>query len=1238
MSDARVARPEILDRLDLDRHAVIEASAGTGKTYALEHLIVELLLGRGLLLEQILVVTFTDKATREMRERVRAKLRAIHDAPSADAPTGEGLQSVSAWMIDELARRRLSDALAGFDRAPISTIHAFCQRVLTESAFDCARLLQQEPIESREAFGQAFREELRVARAPASPLWPVLERALVAHDPQTLENALYRWYAERGEPEPRFDAEVARDALIRLPTRAELAPASMARRILERDLERQPKREVPSRLLALAPTVEKLRAGVPIHALLPELWRWAEIQATTNDNNLAYIRKHLGNAAKRSLALAPLAELIERLARAAGTPVTVLVSELVPRIVMRLAGRKSERGNFDFDDMLTMLREALLAPGGDVLVEELRRRYRVALVDEFQDTDRVQWDIFRTIFVEAPASDPRRLVVIGDPKQAIYGFRNADVHTYHAASREIAQRGGQLVPLTVSYRSTPRLVAAINRILAEGYFTGLNAYPHPVSAGRPELAAVGPSGEHAPPIVLMHLVGRPELRADLVRSALAERIAIEIERLLKGSLQIVSAGGPRALTPADVHVLCRSRLEAEEVGAALSRARIPHAFYKQEGLFQTRAARDLAVILRALEEPRDRGRRLDAWLTPFFAVPLERIADCHDLPSEHPLVASLLSLRALADAEDWPSLLRMLVEGTGLVRRELFGSASERDLTDYLHIAEVLLEEAHRGRRSLSELSRRLSAFIEGRELPVGESGNVHRLESERRAVQLLTMHKSKGLEAEVVFLFGGLSEPIPDGLSPRVYHDEGGRRVAWLGATTPDVQDKLRRESREEAERLLYVAMTRARSRLYLPYLGPPPPDAPLGQDASYDLAPAQESAGSPRSPLRLSFRELGEPEEDDEGEVELKRLDGPYRVLNDRLRQLVAERVTSAPGELFAREVVEVRPRTRASPDARLGLIGWSPPEALLARPIATDDARFDELRRAHGGVDITSYTRMKSAVGGYRAPDELEEREVALSVDVLAEAEDALPGGAAAGVFLHEVLEEIDFALVRGAESAGALLADPTAASLFARAARRNAIAQDKLLVAARLVFDALRAPVTLADGAELAGGLAVLARRVAEMPFLHPIPERDHPRLDQAPPSPDRPAITIERGYVRGVIDLVFEHEGRYHVLDWKSDRLPSYALEPLAKHVERNYAVQAKLYSLGALRALAIHDREAYDRRFGGLVYCFVRGMREGAGVWTSRPAWDDVLAWERALRDEQAPWGYALPPRRGRGR
>ncbi|MBZ0122253.1 MAG: PD-(D/E)XK nuclease family protein, partial [Sandaracinaceae bacterium] len=225
---------------------------------------------------------------------------------------------------------------------------------------------------------------------------------------------------------------------------------------------------------------------------------------------------------------------------------------------------------------------------------------------------------------------------------------------------------------------------------------------------------------------------------------------------------------------------------------------------------------------------------------------------------------------------------------------------------------------------------------------------------------------------------------------------------------------------------------------------------------------------------------------------------------------------------------------------------------PEALPARPIATDDARFDELRRAHGGVvDITSYTRMKSAVGGYRAPDEPEEREVALL---------------------------------------------------------------------------------------ELVGGLAVLARRVAEMPFLHPIPERDHPRLDQAPPSPDRPAITIERGYVRGVIDLVFEHEGRYHVLDWKSDRLPSYALEPLAKHVERNYAVQAKLYSLGALRALAIHDREAYDRRFGGLVYCFVRGMREGAGVWTSRPAWDDVLAWERALRDEQAPWGYALPPRRGRGR
>ena len=1218
----RVARPAILELIDPTRHAVIEASAGTGKTFTLEHLIVELVLVHQVPLEKILVVTFTDKATREMRERVRRKLRSILDAEDDEGPEG-------TWTIDAAGRRRLSDALAVFDRAPISTIHAFCQRVLTESAFDCARLLRQEQVESREAFVSAFRDELRVELREGAALRPVLERALTAFGLPRVEQSLYRWYLEREAPEPRFDRALAEDALRKLPARLELAPSGIAARLLAQGLRHpSPKKEVPALLMQLAPAVEALRRGGSFYQALLSFWDWAQLAAPSNKTALAYLREHLRKAAERAPALASLAESIEQLGRVASSPLHVLVTELLPRIVMRLAGRKREEGHFDFDDMLRMLEEALRADGSDALLGELRRRYEVALVDEFQDTDRVQWEIFRRIFVEGPG--PHRLILIGDPKQAIYGFRNADVHTYHAAVREIEERGGSIVPLKVSFRSRAPLVAAINRILESGFFSGVNRYPHPVTCGRPEADARGADGRPLPAVTLFHFVGRPELRADRVRASLGERIAQEITHLLEPPITILDSHGPRPLTASDIHVLCRSRGDAEEVGAALRAARIQHAFYKQEGLFQTSAARDVFVVLRAIESPDARVRRLDAWLTPFFAVPLERLDECRDLPPEHPLVALLERWRALAEAEQWSSLFRAMLEESGLVRRELFAGASERRLTDYQHIVEVLLEEVHRGRRSLPEILARLGAFIEGRELPAAESGNVHRLESERKAVQILTMHKSKGLEAEVVFLAGGLSERAPDTLAPRVFHDAEGRRVAWIGDPVEQVKERLERESLEESERLLYVAITRARSRLYLPYFGPPPPGAPVHAGASYELTSAPEpEPKDPRSQLDLFFEDPSAPEAplDAGAEYELARLSGPYRGLNERLVALVSGGVLASEPALFDRVEIPVGRRESGAHDPRLGLAAFRVPPELAGGDAAHDRERFERLARAHRGPEITSYSRMKSELGGYQAPepDAREELDAALP------SSEELPGGATIGVFLHAVLEHLPFELARGMEDGAALLADETAAKLLARCALANGVERAHLPLAAELIVRALRAPLVLADGSALPEGLCSVSRRVAELSYLHPIPERSHPTL-AAPP--DHRGAVIERGYVRGIIDLVIEHASRWHVIDYKSDRLPSYAPDAVKAHVERNYLVQARLYTIGSLRALAIHDREAYEARFGGLLYAFLRRMGEGnEGVYTLRPSWETVLEWERALLDD-SPWGYALPARR----
>ncbi len=1227
----RVARPPILDAIDPTKHVVIEASAGTGKTYTLEHLVAELVIVHRVPLEQILVVTFTDKATREMRERVRDTLRRVLDTETSVGP------ETPAWEIDADARGRVADALAVFDRAPISTIHAFCQRVLTENAFDCARLLRQEQVESREVFGDAFREEIRVALVEAEPLRPVLELAISTYSVARIEESLYRWYVERGRPEPAFDRARAREALSAMPTRRDLGPSGMVTRLLAEGLKRNPKKVVPQLLRSLAPLVDAARADEPIFELLLDYWRWAEADAPGPTTTLRYLRKYLGRGG--SPPIASLATRVEALAAAGGTVIGVLVGELLPRIVARLGERKSERGHFDFDDMLRTLREALLAPGGAALIDELRRRYRYALVDEFQDTDRAQWDIFRTLFFDHDG--PWRLVVIGDPKQAIYGFRNADVYTYHGAAERIRGAGGAVVPLTVSYRSTAPFLDALNRILEEGFFTGVNRYDSPVSCGRTELRLLDASGVDAPPISLVHLVGRPRLRAAWVAAALSTHVATEIGAILDGALQVDRGEGPRAIAPSDIHVLCRSRGDAQAVGLALTDAQIPHAFYKQSGLFKTEAARHVWELLRAVEDPGDRVRRLHAWLTPFFAVPLRQLEACRDLPADHPLSSKLREWRSMADAQRWAALFSDMLDGTGLVQRELFAANAERDLTDYQHVLEVMLEESHHGRRSLTQLVERLGAFIAGAELPAGQSGDVQRLESERKAVQILTMHKSKGLEAEVVFVVGGLVEPPDDRLDPRVVHDGDGARLAWLGDPPSAVRERMDRERREEAERLLYVAMTRARSRLYLPYFGPPPPESAPDLDRPsaphdpicYELDTQPTSPPTPGQ-LTLFFDDPGggardSALEESPADYQLGRMTGPYRVLNERLAQLVGEGAAE-PGadgpSLFERVVVPVRPEARVSPEVDLALGAWRSDAAL---EVEAPDPRFARALSERAGFDITSYTRMKrskteafdeglAALGGALEPDVAPPPMPG-----------TLPGGSAVGVFLHEVLERLPFDCVGEVD----LLEDPDLRALFERRALANGIDEAHLAEAARLIREALLAPLALAGGARLEGGLASLARVAKEMPFLLPIPERAHPRLGSPPPAPGDPALSIDRGFIRGVIDLVAEHDGRYHVVDYKSDRLASYAAEEVAAHVELHYLVQARLYTIGALRALRIHDEVDYQARFGGLLYAFLRGMPEGGGVYVARPAWDEVVAWERALLEDE-PWGHPLPRRR----
>jgi exodeoxyribonuclease V beta subunit len=1170
VSVVRYQKPDVLARIPHRGHAVIEASAGTGKTYTLEHLVVDLLLTAGASIGDILVVTFTEKATGELKQRVRKLLEKLLQLRAEDgAPSG--VPDERCWLLDDAARATLGRALLDFDTATISTIHGFCQRVLGDQAFATRRLFAETLVDGSQAFSSAFREVLReeLAREPGSRA--LLAGWLSAGSVESLEELLYRCARERGRLFPPYEPERIDAALAGFPLelRAELeagCPNGNERRWFRGRWERV--EEAVRAALAAENPGTRLLAVYPL------------VKRERNDTPLG--RLQLSAQAIGGPAAARLLEATAALKDAIVSPSAAVVATFLPPVIERVEKRKREAGLLDFDDMLGLLEGALRGPGGDELVRILRGRYRFALVDEFQDTDELQWAIFRRVFFEGPDSS---LFVIGDPKQAIYGFRGADVHAYLAARRELTGAGGALVQIDRNFRSTPAVIEAYNRILdqrAEGpFFTGDIRYDHPVACGNPGRRLVGPDGEPVAPVVLFEL--RPS-RSGASRGALlpplAARIAREIRAIVDPARGLRfdegEGDGPEPVKPKDIFVLTRTADEGREIGAALREAGIPHAFFKQDGLFQTDEARHLLDVLAALAAPKDRSARIRAWLTPLFGLELRDLPHTRDLGAEHPLVATLDSWRALAEARQFAELFGQILDGSGLVRRTLL-AGNERALTNYGHLAELLLEEVARRQPTIGELCSTFRSWVEDRALPTGESGNVQRLESERDAVQIMTLHKSKGLEAKVVFLAGGFRSPNSSDL--HVFHDGEGR-AAWIGNPPPEVAAIERQESAEEDQRLLYVGLTRAKGRLYLPYV--PHTDGEGG-----------EGAGA--------------------------KLNGCYRAVNDRLEALVTGGDLSGDtGLLFHREVVGDAEAPEDDEASRLSaLAGFVVRPELLAD---RDDRDFDQLRSERKGLEITSYSRL--AGKSHRPVRDDDTADLDRDEEASVEPEEGdLPKGAATGNFLHELLELVPLESGRQAPDPAVWAALPVIDRLLRQCARRHQMAERHLPRAAELVHGAITSP--------MGPGLPALceARQVRrELEFLFPIPEEGHPLLSRPdlPPGP----VVIHRGFVKGFIDVVFEHDGRVYFADWKSDILRSYDADAVAARVQGSYLLQSQLYSLAIAKFLGLRSQADLEAKFGGFLYVFLRGPK--AGRFFLRPSFADIAAWEAGfLSGGRGPGGEA---------
>jgi exodeoxyribonuclease V beta subunit len=767
------------------------------------------------------------------------------------------------------------------------------------------------------------------------------------------------------------------------------------------------------------------------------------------------------------------------------------------------------------------------------------------------------------------------------------------VHAYLGARDEVIAGGGSRVPLEQNFRATLALVRAHNQIFDqaadEPIFTGAIEYTA-VECGRPDRALTDGEGRAVAPVSVLRFA-----RGELSAEALGPWIAAEVRTVTDPARPWRFDG--RALDASDVFVLTRNGREGRAVGAALRAAGVPHSFYKEEGLFQSDEAKDVRALLSAIDDPSDRASRLAAWLTPFFGLPLSEIERARDLPASHPLVARLHTWKALADGRAFGRLFESIVRHTGVLRREIFFADGERELTNYLHILEFLLERARDGHPTLSELVHGLTGLIDKTRAPLDVvDGNAQRIESERRAVQIMTIHKAKGLEAPIVFVAGGFTpSPIDE---VRVYHHQG-RRLAWVGALSPDVESLVKDEESEEDQRLMYVALTRAMGRLVLPCLVEAEPTANGKRDAG-----------------------------------DAKPMRGPYDRVNRRVveRLQASERGDASAGELFA--VVDVAgppPGVIESPPSGPE---WTPPVALLRDEDRS--ARYTALRDRHAGAIVTSYTRLRGERAGSRpvwsdGPEDRRAQKAAESDDVADSAETRLRGARASGVFLHEILERVPLASFAAPGGLSEWRVRAEVSALFDEAIAVHRIEPAQRAHAEQLVWAAYTTPVVLPgadarEGARLDTGFAGADRVVREMDFVYPIPQADHPTLAESP----RPVSSGKgAGYIRGSLDLAFEHRGLTYFIDWKSDSLPSYSAEALGHRVATHYEDQAMLYALAVVRLLGLRSADDHRARFGGLLYCFLRGVDgSGQGMWSLRPSWDILLGWDESLRARRH-WGGA---------
>lgn len=1207
------ARPQFaVDRSPIAPSTMlVEASAGTGKTFSIAMSVIRLLFERDAQqtplvdgVGNILVVTFTKAATDELIGRIRTLLRQADDV-YAGRPTDAALstQLLLNQLRDgrdvEWMRQRMTRALAEIDTLAVYTIHGFCKRILDEFA-----------LESGTAFGASLLEDdTELLTAAMQDWWRVRfynDEAMASFAvsskwaPETFLPAYRMW---RRFPSVRLAPHLT---LSEVRGQVDQAMAQLRAAYRERELRDYVGAMDWNKSAACA-------AGEPLDtvvrnveaALTGDLGAAKAVgDALCLDALTAAATKKSTRQKQQVAALADwaVAQGATQLRHAMTCLEQAVRVDCFEYVLGATSTEKKRRNVLAFDDLLESLQRVLIAQGPHgLLARAIRRQFQAALIDEFQDTDSHQFDIFATAFHGCP------LFLIGDPKQAIYAFRGADVHAYLDAARTADAQ----FTLATNYRSTESMVKAVNAVFQRRRFAFVeDAIGFEAATATPK---GGPQARLDGTHSLHWLFVPPDQRNG---KATLTGIGTARDLLFAACVRHIATQIGDGWKPRDIAVLVRSKFEGVMIAELLRAHAIPAVVSGLGNVMESAELQELLAVLEAIATPRHERSVRGALATQLWggtARELQRLSEVGSDASWDALLSEFASLRELWLAHGFLQLVQEIVRRRDVTARFLSFDDGERRLTNLRHLIELVHGAVMSGSLNIDGALRWLrTARARGSDEPdVSEL----RLETDADAVQVYTIHKSKGLQFDIVYCPTLFSARPVDAKGPLLVHEDDAVVFDHHDPATPERAQQAEVERLAEDCRLAYVALTRARYRTYVGW----------GAVGSTQGSPR----GAPYSALTYLLSDQSQLDS-------VAAIDRPalvsqhFKAGPDEYERVLQSLANESDGRMHI-EIVD----TVLVPTSSAARPTHETP-AFAARVLPAEPplhTRFDT-------YTISSFTHLAqgSHATAVEAPRDVDDVRVMVQSTRELPASDfrTFPAGRRAGTVLHTLFEYARF--------------DDPVATLRARVAvelvkQQLAAAEDDPRIDAtarmmRAVFETPMAPwpVTLAN---------VSQERVRhEWQFLLPFASPDTAFVRQAiarcfeqygGTDGERYAALLRglsgtrvHGFLTGFVDCVFEHRGQWYVVDWKSNQLgadfAAYRRDALQHAMEsHHYTLQYHLYLVALHRYLRVRlPGYDYDRHVGGAAYAFLRGFSGGAteqglGWFTDRPSRALIEALSRVM-------------------